>query len=677
MPYQSVLSIISLLLLLSAEARSELVRVELRERSDVLDGRPFGATGPYERIVGMAYFEVDPESPPNRLIVDVDEAPRNERGRVAFAADFYILKPKDLTRGNGNLLLEPPNRGRKRILSALNRASGSPDPQDPQEFGDGLLFDQGYTVVWCGWQYDVPPGKDFMRINAPVASERGEPIRGPIRVEFVPDRPASGFGLGNQGHLPIPIAEDARVRPSLTVRETWNGSRSIIDPATWYIEDNTAVATEFQLAPGKVYELLYEGTDPVVSGLGLAAIRDFMSFLKYGKEVDAGIGDELGAFERAYGVGFSQGAMLFKELVYLGFNADEQGRQVFDGILAHLAGGRKTNLNQRFAQPTRTARPFRDLLYPSDLFPYSDAEQRSPTTGKRDGLLIRARKANVVPKIFHVHSSYEYFGAAAALTHTSVDGKRDLRVPETSRIYMIAGSQHGRARFPPARQGGRHVRNPNGHHWVLRALLPALDRWVSGGVAPPGSRYPRVEARTLVPVSEINFPTIPGTELPQRVHQARQLDFGRRFESDGIVDIEPPEVVGGFPTLLPQVDIDGNDLAGVRTPEITVPLATYTGWNLRSEELGAPTELLTSAGSFIPFATTRQERSETGDPRLSLEERYADRADYLQQIRKASLKMADEGFLLERDIGPLYSHAAELWSFVGGPASGSVADAQR
>ena len=510
-----------------------------------------------------------------------------------------------------------------------------------------------------------------MKLYAPVAREDGQPIQGPVRAEFVPDRKVTRFELGNQGHGPIPIASDTSKPPSLSVRDEWNGTRRELDHSTWRIEDGTVISRVAGFTPGKIYELVYQGQDPVVSGLGLAAVRDLVSYLKYGQKDKGLLGSQSERFQRAYAVGFSQSAMLIREFLFLGFNEDEQGREVFDGILAHVAGGRRTNLNQRFAQPSRTARPFRDLLYPSDLFPHSDATQRNPVVGKSGSLLARATKSGVVPKVMYTNSAYEYFGAAASLIHASLDGTRDLTIPETTRIYTFASSEHGGSRFPPSHRSGQNPRNPNDHRWLLRALLSALDRWVQEDKEPPPPRYPRIAANELVPLSDVRFPAIPGREFPKRAHQARHLNYGRLFASKGVITIEPPEVVKSFSVLVPQVDRDGNDIAGIRTPEISVPLATYTGWNLRSATIGAPSELLTGAGSFIPFAWTRREREKRGDPRQSIEERYTTEKDYLQRFKRATRRLADEGFLLEKDIPQLVSHAAELWNFVTSSAEES------
>ena len=271
----------------------------------------------------------------------------------------------------------------------------------------------------------------------------------------------------------------------------------------------------------------------------------------------------------------------------------------------------------------------------------------------------------------YTNSAYEYFGAAASLIHASLDGTRDLTIPETTRIYTLASSEHGGSRFPPSRRGGQNPRNPNDHRWLLRALLPALDQWVRERKEPPRSKYPRIATGELVPLSKVRFPSIPGKEFPKRIHQARHLNYGRLFASTGVISIEPPEVIKSFSALAPQVDRDGNDIAGVRTPQISVPLATYTGWNLRSPTIGAPSELLTGAGSFIPFARTRRDREERGDPRQSIEERYPTEKDYLQRFDRATRRLADEGFLLEKDIPQLVSHAAELWSFVTSSADES------
>src|SRR5574340_130143 len=567
-----------LLACVAVPALAELVRIEVVERSPVLDGRSFGPAGAYERIIGRAHFAVDPKLPANRIITDVALAPRNAQGRVEFSSDIYILQPRDPARGNGAVLYEVSNRGKKFTLGMFNRAANSLDPRTEAEFGDGLLMEQGYTLLWLGWQPDVPRDPKLVRLYAPAL--KGGP--GLVRAEIVLDERATRASLADRGHIPYPVANPDDPKLTLNVRDRADGPRQPLPRAAWRIE-NGEVAMSASFEPGRIYELVYTSRDPVLVGLGPTAVRDAVSYLKRGR------------ITRAYGFGVSQSGRFLRTFLYYGFNRDEQGHKVFDGMLVHVAGAGRGSFNHRFAQPSRDGHPFFNILYPTDIFPFTDLPQTDSETGLTEGLLTRAGDA--VPRIFYTNSSYEYYGRAASLTHTTLDAKRDAPLAPGTRIYLFAGGQHGPAAFPPPRANTQNRANPNQFTHSMRALLLAMDAWVREGKEPPPSLYPRIE------------------DAP-------------RVRGEGLVTIDPPRTGSVFPTLVPQVNQDGSETSVVRMPEIAWPLATYTGWNLRVKEIGAPDELFSMVGSFIPFARTRAERERTSDPRLSIEERYASRAEY-------------------------------------------------
>jgi hypothetical protein len=659
------------ILWLATVASAELVRIELRERSDVLDGRAWGKAGPYERMAGRAFFEVDPDLPANRIIADIALAPRNARGRVEFSADLYILKPRDPRQGNGTLLVEISNRGNKYLLRQFNFARPSNDPRTAEHFGDGYLLEEGYTLVWVGWQFDVPDQPDLLRLFAPAARGASGPITGLVRSEYVPDRPVREFSLGDRTMIAYPAADPEDPQATLTVRDRVEAPRKVIPRSEWrfareefgkLVPDPTRVWMKAGFQPGKIYEVVYRAKDPVVAGLGPAAVRDLVSYLKYGDAPEwALLSDQKRFLKRAIGIGTSQSGRFLRTFLYYGFNQDERGRQVFDGIIAHVAGGGRGSFNHRFAQPSRDGHPFMNQFYPTDIYPFADVELEDPETGLREGLLSRASQAGVVPKIFYTNSSYEYYGRAASLTHTTLDAKADVDPPPTTRIYLLAGTQHSPAAFPPGRMGTQNPVNPNDYRWPMRALLGAMQRWVAEGVEPPPSRYPRIGRGELVPLSGLRFPRLPGVTLPVRIRKAWRLDYGPEFRSAGIIAFEPPRIGKEFPVLVPQVDEDGNEVAGIRVPEVAVPLATYTGWNLRAPEIGAPDELYSMAGSWLPFARTRAERQQRGDPRRSIEERYRSRDDYLARVNECARELAREGYLLERDIPRIVEEAARRW----------------
>lgn len=645
------------MLSLAALSPGALLRIEVEERSDVLDGASFGNTGPYERIVGKAYFAVDPKLPANQIIVDVDKAPRNESGLVEFSSDIYVLKPRDSRQGNGAVLYEVSNRGRKGMLAMYNRATSSLDPRSPADFGDAFLMEQGYTLVWLGWQFDVPREPQLMRLYAPAVKG----IKGLVRAEFVPDQRVFKHSLADRNHMPYAVADPDDPQLRLTVRDRNDGQRQTIPRADWKIEERTHVSMAAGFEAGKIYELVYMAEDPVVVGLGPAAVRDLISLLKYGGNDVTVLGDQRRHIKRAYGFGVSQSGRFLRTFLYYGFNRDEKQRQVFDGVLAHVAGGGRGSFNHRFAQPSRDGHPFLNMFYPTDIFPYTDVEQTDPETGMSDGLL---KRAGAVPKILYTNSSYEYWGRAASLIHTTIDGKQDAPIPEHTRIYFFAGGQHGPGPFPPRRGGTQNLTNPNAYTWSMRALLMAMNAWVRDGKTPPPSQYPRIAEDRLVPVGALQFPKIPGIAVPARVQKGYRVDYGPEFRSAGIVSIEPPKEGKAFPVLVPQVDRDGNETAGIRMPELQIPLATYTGWNLRARELGAPDELYSMAGSWIPFPKTKAEREERRDPRLSIEERYATREEYLQKIGAAARVLVQQGYLLDRDVAAIVERSAAEWDYV-------------
>ena len=633
-----------LVVLANAVAHAALLRIELSERSDVMDGKAFGSAGPYERLIGKAYFAVDPANPANQIISDIGRAPRNENGLVEFSSDIYVLKPRDPANGNGAVLYEVSNRGLKGMLAMYNRAPAGTDPRSADQFGDGFLLERGFTLVWLGWQFDPPQRPGLMRLYAPVARDGERPISGLVRAEFVPDQKETSHSLADRDHIAYPAVNPDDPKLTLTVRERVEGTRRTIPRKQWTIEDRTRISMPSGFEPGKIYELVYTAEDPVLVGLGPAAVRDLISFLKYGGNDITVLGDQKQYLKRAYGFGVSQSGRFLRTFLYYGFNADEKKRQVFDGVLSHVAGAGRGSFNFRFAQPSRDAHPFMNMFYPTDIFPFTDVEETDPETGITDGLLARPLKDGV------------------SLIHTSPDGQKDAPIPESTRIFFFAGGQHGPAAFPPVRKGTQNLNNPNDYRWPMRALLLAMDGWVKEDKTPPASQYPKIAQDNLVPIGAIQFPRIPGVRFPTRAHLAYRVDYGPEFRSAGVVTNEPPKVGKAFPVLFPQVDRDGNETAGVRMPELQVPLATYTGWNLRAPELGAADELYSMQGSFIPFARTAPERK--GDPRLSIAERYASREEYLQKIESAARALAEGGYLLVGDVPKVVQHSATEWDYL-------------
>ncbi len=658
-------------------AGAHVTRVEIISRMDIQEGKPFGLAGAYEKIVGRVYFGVDPKNIHNARIVDLDKAPRNAQGEVEFSADLYLLKPKDMNKGNGSVLFEVSNRGGKGIHYIVD---GRGDYPVEAEVGDGFLMRQGYTVAWVGWEFDIPDEGDRLKLLAPIAHDPGgKEIRGLVRSDFTPaqkteDMPLGHSLLGPTGGKSYPVADAASAKNILTVRDTPESARQTIPRAQW----SFARTVDGKLAPnshfihleggflaGKIYEVVYEAKDPSVVGLGFASVRDFLSYLKYDPQSTAPV-------HRVYAVGISQSGRFLRDFLYQDFNADEQDRQVMDGVIAHVAGGGRGSFNHRFAQPSRDAQPLSSLYFPTDLFPFTDLPETDPETGETAGLLDASNKSRKTPKLFLTNTSYEYWGRAASLIHTSPDGTADAKLGENVRVYLLAGLQHFTAQFPPKKSypgspdsSAQQLHNPNPVQWYWRALITDMDQWVKDGAEPPPSTYPKIADGTLVPLAKWNFPKIPGVNKPHEASLAYHLDFGPQWKN-GIFTIEPPKVGKPFAVLVPQSDADGNDSGGVRLPELQVPLATYTGWNLRDPSIGLSDLRLSFYGSFIPFAKTAAERGPSGDPRLSVAERYASRDEYMGKFAEAAMKLVHERFLLREDLPTLLERGKREWNEVTG-----------
>jgi hypothetical protein len=664
--------VLALFVLLTSAADARVTRVEILSRADVQDGRPFGLVGPYERIIGRVYFAVDPANIHNKQIVDLDKAPRNAQGEVEFSADLYLFKPKDMAKGNGAVLFEVSNRGGRGILRLVDGGSSS-DPNG--EIGDGFLLRQGYTVAWLGWQFDLAEEGEKVRLNAPVAHDAGgKEIRGLVRSDFTPslkvdDMPLGHIMLGPEGGKSYPVDDPSSMKNVLTVRDTPTGVRQVIPRSQWsfahsvdgkLVGDLRFLHLDKGFQPGKIYEVVYEAKDPMVAGVGLAAVRDFLSYLKNDPQATAPV-------QRVYAVGISQSGRFLRHFLYQDFNADEQGRQVMDGVISHVAGAGRGSFNHRFAQPSRDAQPLSSIFFPTDLFPYTDLPETDVETGETAGLLDAASKSHMVPKIFFTNTSYEYWGRAASLIHTSADGLKDETPGENTRIYFLAGLQHFSVPFPPQKAtagadlASQQRPNPNPVQWFWRALITDMDQWVKDGTAPPPNTFPRIADSTLVPLGKWAFPKIPGVNMPHEMNLGYRLDFGPKWK-EGIVSNEPPKVGKAFGVLIPQTDADGNDLGGVRLPELQVPLATYTGWNLRDASIGAPDLRLSFLGSFIPLARTAAEREKSGDPRLSVRERYSSREEYIGKFGEAAIRLIKDRFLLREDLAAVLERGPSEWN---------------
>jgi hypothetical protein len=650
---------LAFLFVLAPQANARVVKLRVERREAMLNGKSFGAVGPYEKLVGKVEFALDPAAPANAAIVDLSLAPRNARGEVEFTADFYLLKPVDASRGNGRLLYEVGNRGGKGLLHTFQKAKGSPDPTTAAEFGDGLLMTQGYALLWMGWQWDVPEG--MMRMDMPIASDHGQPITGLVRANFIPNAKSDTGPLADRGHRAYAVDSPLSPENVLTVRDRPLDAPHQIPRDKWRFVSDSNVSLEGGFELGRIYDVVYRARDPRVVGCGLAGTRDLISFLKT-EQSDA---NPLRGIRVAYGWGVSQSGRFLRHFLYEGFNEDEQGSRVFDGVIDEVGGAGRGSFNHRFAQASRDAEQFFNIFYPVDMFPFTDGEETDPVTGQTDALLAKAEARHVSPKIFHILSNSEYFNRAGSLIHTDPAGQRDIEPPANTRIYAIASGPHFVGPWPPAPVGGTAAplsvldRTP-----IVRALLRDLDEWVTDGIAPPASRYPKISDATLTTPQAAGWPTIPQVRLPPPMLITYRLDFGPNW-SRGVVSFEPPHVGKPYVGLAPAVDSDGNTIAGIRLPSIQVPIATYAGWNYRAPGMGAEDQLLGEAGSMYPFAPTRSQRSK-GDSRLSLEERYTSRDQYLGKIALAGRRLIAERFLLVGDLADVIDQAAMQYDWAMG-----------
>ena len=661
MKLASVLLAAAATLAVASSADADITKIQILSKGPAFGGYSFPGVGPYERIVGRGFGEVSPANRRNAVIVDVGLAPRNANGRVEYAFDFYILKPVDLSKGNHKVFYEPPNRGRK-TFGDFNRSTGGDDPAASRDPGGTFLAPQGYTMVWSGW--DVAAGTDNadfnMTIALPVATRPdGSPITGPA-YEYIVNQGASY-------RLRYTAASPDRAKATLTHRVRLDDAPQVVPATGWqYTNNGNAIAllpAGTRFIADDIYELSYTAKDPTVNGIGFAAVRDFNSFLRYAAADSAGTRNPLaGDVTKIYTYVTSQPGRMLNDFRNLGFNEDERGRIVFDGMLQWIAAGDGINMNYRFSQPGRTQRNRQDQLYIEGTFPFAHRRSSDPITGRTAGRYDRCSETHTCPLAMEVYSSNEYWAKAASLMTTDPKGTADLPEHPKARHYLIASHQHGTG-SATATGSCQQFQNPLDAEPVLRALWVAMDEWSTRNVAPPPSAIPRLADGTLVPpVSRIavGFPKIPGVAYSGLKSTRYRLDYGPDFYRTGIMTINPPAITAPmfdnpangpiYPSFVPKTDVDGNDIAGVRLPDVDVPLATYTGWALRSgPQEGDGCE---AAGQYIPFARTRADRMASGDPRLSIEERYPSFSAYYAAVKSAVDAMVGKRLMLQQDRDP-------------------------
>jgi hypothetical protein len=649
------------LFLCGTAADAHIVKIEITSRqTPALEGRTFGKVGQYELLRGKAYAEIDPADPRNAVIADIQLAPRTADGKVVYAMDVFILKPIDLDRGNQKLFVDINNRG---TLGWDNLSGGSngDNPTRAADAGTGFLMAQGYAIVANGWDVQVRPGSDLLTISVPIAKKAdGSPVTGPSYeyINFDNDN-------GTTYRLAYPAATLDTSKATLTSRARLDDEPARVPDSGWqYVDDYTIrllpAGTPFKKS--HIYELAYTARDPAVAGLGLAATRDFVAFLRHASTDRAGNPNPLAGHARhAYSFAISQSARYINDFQTFGFNEDEQGRRVLDGALNWIAGGSGANINYRFAQPGRTERNRQHHLYPEGVFPFAHQVLTDHLSGRTAGRSQRCAANGTCPYVFEVNSANEYWVKAASLLHTDTKG-HDLPDPANVRFYLLSGLQHGTGNRSDKRVCQQFTNDTSGEP-ALRALFVALDQWVSAGVAPPESAVPRRGDKSaalavprsgfqtgLVPQQALGWPTIPGVTYNGVITTRYLLDFGPKFQS-GVLSNYPPSVAGrpAYVEFVSKVDEDGNEVAGIRLPAVEAPIATTTGWALRRSGFGE-NDGCEAAGQYIPFTRTRAERTAAGDPRLSLEERYKDHEGYVHAVEKAAHALERRRLLLSADV---------------------------
>ena len=649
--------------------------LEITLRRPFAEGVSFGAVGAYEQIDGRVSFAVDPLHEVNATIVDLGLAPQDAEGCVRFTSEFSLLTPVEADAGNGRVLVDVVNRGRARAIHLFNRTSVDDPPGDPA--GDGFLMRRGYSVASIGWQWDVPPDPDLLHLEAPHALIDGREIRGQTAIEIRPHRPQRTRLLANRVHTPYPAADLEQPDARLLVRDWEDGPDTELPRSAWRFaresnpdrgnslveESREYVFLEDGFVPGKIYQLVYEAEGAPVVGCGLLALREIASLLR-----EASTLNPTGGFDRIYAYGISQTGRMLRHLLYLGLNVAEDGSVAYDGLLPHIAGGRRGEFNHRFAQPSQQSLPGF-----GHLFPFADEPAVDPYSEQTEGLFdrLRVRHSHAVPKVIYTNSGAEYWRGDGALVHLDPDGTEDAELAMETRVYSFAGTQHTPGLLPQTTTAGgdgarpRYPTNTVDYRPLLRAALVNLDAWVSEGVEPPPSQHPRLADGTAVTRAEAlaSLPAVPGLERPdlERLWVVRTTDIGAEAE-DGIGRY--PAVEGEtYPCVVSALDENGNERAGLRLPDLTVPLANHLPWNLRDPDSGAPEQIVPMIGSSHYFAPTKADRAASHDSRASLEERYDGSEDYLEQVEAAARALMDDRYVLEEDAATLLADAAARWDW--------------
>jgi len=673
--FASALAVALVGLVAAPASSARVVQLVVEQRSSYLGGASWGNAGPYEMLRGTAFLVADPRNPHDAVIVDLENAPRNAAGLVEFSTPFLILKPVDMLRSNHKIFYAVNNRGNNLEGLLTATTAGQVSGTDA-----GYAMTQGYVVVDAGWEGDVVPTATKLVANLPRARmPDGDPITGPMRYEYS-DRASGTFTTnleGTPGFLSYQAADTDTDSATFTVADSEYGPKTRISPTRWAF--GKCPTGEASLVPDdvdlcyfdgfdntKIYELIYQAKNPIVMGLGFATTRDIASFLRYELRDDAGNPNPVGpGIRRSYAAGGSQTGGYLRDYIYLGFNEDETGRKVFDGIIPWIAGTDRVFINVRFADPNTYSEQDRQHNYLQSSYPpFTYAVTTDPISGIHDGILKRPRTD---PLVMQVDSESEFWQLHGSLNVVDGLGK-PVAIPDNARLYFVGNTAHafisGSFLFPTP-GAATLCSNPtpgSGINWeTLRATLRNIDRWAEAsghqrgddaeGFEPPKSNYPSVLDGTLVTLNEAAaaFPAIPNVSFPTVYDTYQLLEFGPRFgPQGGVLTVEPPLNGPSYAIRLPQTDAIGIHLAGVHQIESRVPLGTSTGWNIRSPAHRGP-NLCVLTGSYFPFAATKAERLLSGDPRPSLQETYVNHDGFVNAVRAAARELVRERFLLEAD----------------------------
>ena len=650
-----------------------LVSIDIKEEKLLEEGKIFGKSGKYKEIIGLAKFSLDPNLEINKKVTDIENLSTNSEGMVEFTADVHIMLPVDMNKSNKKIIYDVNNRGNKVMLSQFNSASrgimvAGVAPED--DTGNGFLMEEGYTLVWLGWSNDAPPIEGKLRLYSPEISKNGHPVLGKIYSQFQPLKDVNQIMLSDRMHVPFPAYntndqeailsfkkypdDDAIEIPREKWRFAWDDGNEVLDnPNFIYMEEG--------FKAGIMYQVSYKAYGAKATGLGLAATRDLISYLKYSEDKNNPTSSSI---DYAYAFGVSQSGRFLRQFIYLDFNYDSLDREVFDGIIPHVAGGMRGEFNQRFGQASKDLPSVIAQLFPSSSIPTEDIE-----IGKKEGLMDKLAKRKSNAKIFFVNTGAEYWRGDASLIHTTSDGKSDLESPSNARVYHLSSCMHGPGIWPPTDtqdvdgMRGQNLLNSIDYTPLMRALLVNLDNWVSKDINPPQSQHPKISDGTAVNPNSLRekYIKIP-MSFPEHFSFPRKMNFGN---DENVINNLPPDHGKFYGSLVSDVDDDGNEIAGIKHPDVAIPLATSTPWNLRHEDVGAPYQIIGLTGgprgSTVPFKKNKTDDPE--DVRLSISERYSSKEEYLKLISEYSKELIKQGYLLEYDLENILDRSGSRWDY--------------